>query len=140
MGRRFAAIDNRLMAYTADILGSLAGITAFGLMSFFRVPAWVWFLIALVIGVCFVPRRRCAPRGGGAGGARPGRLADWPRDALGVPTEVIWSPYYQVRFKPRYLSIDVNNLGHQGMLPVDRAGPAYLLAPFAQSRRGRKAV
>ena len=41
-------------------------------------------------------------------------LADWPRDALGVPTEVVWSPYYQVRFKPRYLSIDVNNLGIRG--------------------------
>src|SRR5262249_44412080 len=54
-------------------------------------------------------------------------LADWPRDSLGVATEVIWSPYYQVRFKPRYLSIDVNNLGHQGMLLIDRPGPAYLL-------------
>ena len=60
-------------------------------------------------------------------------LADWPRDALGVPTEVIWSPYYQVRFKPRYLSIDVNNLGHQGMLPVDRAGPGLLFALPTQS-------
>ena len=30
MGRRFAAIDNRVAAYTADILGSLTGIAVFG--------------------------------------------------------------------------------------------------------------
>ncbi len=58
VGRRFAAIDGRLTAYTADILGSLAGIAVFGLMSFFQTPAWVWFLIALAIGIYFVPRRR----------------------------------------------------------------------------------
>ena len=61
-------IDNRLLAYTADILGSLAGIAVFGLMSFFRLPALVWFAIALAIGVCFVPRRRLAACRG-----RPGR-------------------------------------------------------------------
>jgi SAM-dependent methyltransferase len=127
MGRRFAAIENRVMAYTADILGSLAGIAVFGLMSFFRMPAWVWFLIAIAIAVAFVPRRRVLQALGGFAVLGMVALADWPRDARGVPTEVIWSPYYQVRFKPRYLSIDVNNLGHQGMLPVDRAGPAYFL-------------
>ena len=61
MGRRFAVIDNRLVAYSADILGSLAGILVFGLMSVYRVPGWVWFLIALAIGVCFVSRRRVRP-------------------------------------------------------------------------------
>ena len=54
------------------------------------------------------------------------------------PTEVIWSPYYQVRFKPRYLSIDVNNIGHQGMLPVDRAGPAYILPHLLNRDAGNK--
>jgi SAM-dependent methyltransferase len=138
MGRRFAAIDNRLMAYTADILGSLAGITVFGLMSVFRVPAWFWFLIALMIGISFVPRRRPIHAAAGLAVLALVALADWPRDALGVPTEVIWSPYYQVRFKPRYLSIDVNNLGHQGMLPVDRAGPAYFLPHLLNRDAGGK--
>jgi SAM-dependent methyltransferase len=127
MGRRFAAIEDRVLAYTADILGSLTGIAAFALMSYFRVPAAVWFAIALTIGIAFVPRHRWIQALAGLGAVALVALADWPRDALGVETEVIWSPYYQVRFKPRYLSIDVNNLGHQGMLPVDRAGPAYLL-------------
>src|SRR4029077_21235214 len=58
MGRRFAAIDNRLLAYTAGIVGSLTGIAVFGLMSYFRVPAVFWFLIALAIAVGFVARWR----------------------------------------------------------------------------------
>jgi SAM-dependent methyltransferase len=126
MGRRFAAIPNRLVSYTADILGSLSGIAAFGLMSHLRLPAVVWFGIALAIGLAFVPKRRL--QGAGALAALGlVALADWPRDALGVETEVLWSPYYQVRFKPRYLSIDVNNLGHQSMVEIQSGGPAYRL-------------
>ena len=133
MGRRFAAIENRVAAYTADILGSLAGIASFGLMSYFRMPATVWFAIALMIGVGFVPRRRWLHVLGGLGALGLIAMADWPRDMMGVATEVIWSPYYQVRFKPRYLSIDVNNIGHQGMVRIDQAGPAYQL-PYRLGR------
>ena len=139
MGRRFAAIDSRIVAYTADIAGSLAGIAVFGSFSYFRVPAWTWFLVAVAIGIVFVPRRHLLLQAmGGLAVLGLIALADWPRDALGVPTEVFWSPYYQVRFKPRYLSIDVNNLGHQGMLPVERAGPAYFLPHLLSRDAGNK--
>jgi len=126
LGRRFAAVENRVVAYSADILGSLAGIAVFAAMSRFWVPAWVWFLIALGLAWCFVrrPWRQLPLAVVVLAGVW---AADWPRDLQGVKTEVVWSPYYQVRFKPRYGSIDVNNLGHQGMLPVGLAGPAYLL-------------
>ncbi len=133
MGRRFAVIENRVAAYSADILGSLAGIVAFGLLSHFRVTAMVWFLIAMAIGVGFVRRHRWLHVIGGLGVLGLVGLADWPRDARGVETEVLWSPYYQVQFKPKYLSIDVNNLGHQGMVEIDRAGPAYRL-PYLLNR------
>ena len=43
MGRLFNAIPDRVSAYTVNILGSLAGITAFGLASYFRTPPVVWF-------------------------------------------------------------------------------------------------
>jgi len=123
MGRRFAAIEDRLLAYTADILGSLSGIVAFGVMSWYRVPATVWFAIALAIGVGFVPRWRWIHALGGLAALGAIALADWPWNAPGVE-QVIWSPYYQIRFKPRYLSIDVNNLGHQGMVESGQGGPA----------------
>ena len=92
-----------------------------------------------MIGVGFVPRRRWLHALGGLGVlalVAAGRLAAGRDSAW--PTEVIWSPYYQVRFKPRYLSIDVNNIGHQGMLPVDRAGPAYLLPHLLNRDAGGK--
>ncbi len=54
-----------------------------------------------------------------------------------LPPKVIWSPYYQVRFKPRYLSIDVNNIGHQGMQRVDLAGPGYYLPHLLNRDAGR---
>jgi SAM-dependent methyltransferase len=138
MGRRFEAIENRLLAYTADILGSLTGIAAFGLMSFLCVPALAWFAISLGLGVGLVPGRRWLHALMAIGVLAAVALADWPRDALGVETEVMWSPYYQVRFKPRYLSIDVNNLGHQAMVPIDRAGPAYLLPHLLNREAGGK--
>ena len=131
------------MAYTVDILGSLTGIAAFGLMSYL-LAARRWSgsrsLVALVL-----------LRGPSAGRwlslrvrlARARRSSRWPtgrRDAQGVETEVTWSPYYQVRYKPRYKSIDVNNLGHQGMLPVELAGPGVHAAAPAQPRRRRQAV
>ena len=136
IGRRLTRIDNRVLAYTTDILGSLSGIVVFGLMSYFRVPAPTWFLIALAIGVCFVPRRRLLHAVAGIGVVSLVVAADWPTDDVGLPLEIIWSPYYQVRFCPRYLSIDVNNIGHQGMVRVDRTGSGYCLPHLL----GRSAV
>ncbi len=127
LGRRFNAVSNRAVAYTVDILGSLTGIALFGLMSYCWLPAFWWFAIALGLGLFFVKRRRWLCVGCGLlvlGGIY---LSDWPRDSQGVETDVTWSPYYQVRYKPRYKSIDVNNLGHQGMLPIELGGPAYML-------------
>jgi SAM-dependent methyltransferase len=96
-------------------------------MSYFWVPAVCWFALTFALALVFVRPLRwlnlvCGILTLGVVG-----LADWPRDSQGVETEVTWSPYYQVKYKSRYGSIDVNNLGHQGMLPVERAGPAYML-------------
>jgi spermidine synthase len=138
LGRRFAAIENRIAAYSANTLGSLAGIAVFGTISYFRTPAWAWFLLALAIAVPLIPRRPWLHALVGLAVLGLVVLADRPNDPLGALTEVIWSPYYQVRFKPRYLSIDVNNMGHQGMLPVDRAGPAYVLPHLLNRDSGNK--
>jgi SAM-dependent methyltransferase len=52
--------------------------------------------------------------------------------------EVTWSPYYRIRFNPRKLSIDVNNIGHQGMQQVELSGPGYLLPHLLNRDAGRK--
>ncbi len=138
MGRRLTVIGNRMLAYSVDILGSLAGIVVFGVMSFFRLPAFVWFAIAMALAVGFVPRRRLLHGLGGLAAVALVAWADWPMDANGVATEVVWSPYYQVRYKPRYLSIDVNNIGHQGMQQVELSGPGYFLPHMLNRDAGRK--
>src|SRR5262249_40173242 len=56
MGRLFNAIPDRVSAYTVNILGSLVGIAAFGLASYFRTPPIVWFGLSLAICLHFVDR------------------------------------------------------------------------------------
>ena len=77
VGRRFALIENRLLAYSADILGSLAGIAAFGVMSYFRLPAVVWFAIAMALAVCVVGRWRLLHALGALGVVALVGWADW---------------------------------------------------------------
>jgi SAM-dependent methyltransferase len=138
IGRRFARIDNRMLAYTADILGSLTGIAVFGVLSYLHVAASIWFAVGLAIGVWFVPRRRWLHALLAVAVLGLVALADWPWDAEGTATEVIWSPYYQVRFKPKHLSIDVNNIGHQSMQRVNLQSPGYLLPHLLNRDAGGK--
>ena len=133
MGRRFAVIENRMAAYSADILGGLAGIALFGVMSWFRLPAFAWFAIALALAVYFIPRRRVLQALGGLLAVALVAWADWPVDVTGNATQVVWSPYYQVRYKPRFTSIDVNNMGHQAMQRVDLFGAGYC-SPYLLNR------
>jgi len=138
LGRRLDAIGDRVVAYTVDILGSLAGIAAFAGLSYARAPAVVWFAVAMAIAWAFTTRWRKVQLAAAIVAVGMVGLADWPSDAQGVETQVAWSPYYQVKYKPRYRSIDVNNLGHQGMLPVARGGPAYMLPHLMNRDAGRK--
>ena len=47
-----------LKAYSINIVGSLAGIACFTLLSFLSLPSWTWFLLAAVLLVLFLPRGR----------------------------------------------------------------------------------
>jgi spermidine synthase len=44
-----------LRAYTLNILGSLAGIACFTLISFLSLPSWVWFLVSAILILPFLP-------------------------------------------------------------------------------------
>ena len=52
----------RLEAYRFDLLGSLAGIAAFTLLSFPGAPPLVWFVIVAVLFVVLLGRRRFGDR------------------------------------------------------------------------------
>jgi SAM-dependent methyltransferase len=49
MGRAFNRVPDRAIAYSANLTGSLAGIAAFAICSYFRIPPPVWFGICVVI-------------------------------------------------------------------------------------------
>ena len=76
MGRRFDAIANRVVAYTVNILGSLAGIVAFGVVSYFRLPPCSGSPSASCLVLLFVTRRTWLQRRLLAASA-PGR-GHWP--------------------------------------------------------------
>jgi SAM-dependent methyltransferase len=121
LGRAFDAYPNRVLAYTLNIGGSLAGIAAFSLISLVQAPPLLWFLISCA-GVAYLLRQ--------AGKLTLMRSA-YLVTLLALVTIPgigrIWSPYYAIDYDPHYRFIDVNNIGHQAMVPFDSGGSAYSL-------------
>lgn len=111
-----------LQAYAIDVMGSLTGIAAFFLMAFFALPPAAWFGVILVAFLPMLPLRR------------------WPLVllllgtaliiALAIGRESFWSPYYKITLRPAdeggYI-MDVNQIGHQTMIPYQEKEPFYRL-------------
>lgn len=97
-----------LEAYTLDILGSLAGIATFFVISYFSLAPYVWFLILMVLAILATP------------------FDTWISKVpffIGVVIIVYglglgssWSPYYRIQVGDDGMGgyiINVNNVGHQ---------------------------
>jgi hypothetical protein len=134
MGRAFNAIPDRIAAYTTDIAGSVCGIVAFGLCSWFQLPPVVWFGVAVLIYLALL-RLDTSTR------PTTARLSLQIAAALGVlvfaflpdpgtppGVQAYWSPYYKIGYYPApAYGIYTNNIGHQEMKDVGKRGPAYVL-------------
>ncbi|MDQ3809796.1 MAG: hypothetical protein M3336_05850 [Chloroflexota bacterium] len=123
LGLLLSQVTPPLKAYALDIAGSLAGIGAFFLLSWFEQPPAVWFagLLALT-AVLAGPTRRdralmLAPLGVAA------------TIAWSIGHAYYWSPYYKVGLQPtgngHGYEINVNESGHQSMLPSAEKEPFY---------------
>jgi hypothetical protein len=123
MGREMGALPP-LTGYLANLGGSLAGVAAFGAMSWLELPPSVWFGLAFVAAL---PLLRSAD----PGSPRPPSAAGVTINGLllGVTLvivhlmarDAIWSPYYKITVGqdgPDTV-IEVNNIFHQSMAPVD---------------------
>jgi SAM-dependent methyltransferase len=132
MGRSFDAIPNRVLAYTANILGSLAGIAAFSIASFFWTPPPVWFLISLGGSLYFAHGSRWLHAMGLLAVLLLAGLFSGPRPGQG-DLQTVWSPYYRVDYFPEQKLIATNNIGHQAMVRIAETGPGYLL-PYQLNR------
>ena len=123
MGRAFSAITNRVIAYTVNIAGSLAGIAGFALVCYLRAPPPVWFAITCTLVLYFLPRLSLRQVCGPIAILVLLALAD-----TAVPVaQTIWSPYYKIVYEPASRLIATNNIGHQVIVDIDQSGPAYSL-------------
>jgi SAM-dependent methyltransferase len=105
-----------LVAYRYDILGSLAGIAAFSLLSFLDAPPVAWGAIASVMMLVLL-------------GRRPGVLqiaAVVVMLALlggeSLERNHFWSPYYAISLdrQPGWTEVFVNGVPHQTIEPISR--------------------
>lgn len=96
-----------LQAYALDILGSLAGIVAFFIISYLSLPPFIWFLILTVLILMGVSRTKPI--------TLPFLIGSLVSVyALGQGS--LWSPYYRIQVYPDDSGghlISVNNVGHQ---------------------------
>lgn len=115
MGREFGRWP-ALVAYSADIAGSLAGIAAFGLMSAARTPPVAWFAIAYAVWIVLSLRSKSYLLALG--------LSAVPSLALvlrtGQSEREFWSPYYRINVIPRgpWVTLHVNGSMHQWVVDL----------------------
>jgi len=121
-----------LRAYAADIVGSLAGILAFGALSALRQPPVVWLAIGFGAFVLASMRDRRFLVSLGVVSATALVTAAWTSR---VKPE-FWSPYYRINVLRRDdggFTLMVNGSLHQIMLPLDSshaAVPGYVHAVY----------
>jgi spermidine synthase len=133
LGRAFNQAADRLTAYVSNIAGSLAGIAAFALASYWRTTPITWFAVVALLWTHFLERRTLVQIGGliaivaltGAAGYNTSIWAPFQRSA---PLQVqMWSPYYKIQYSPALRRIETNNIGHQAMVDLDARAPGYEL-------------
>src|SRR5258706_15158710 len=119
-GQLFTQVEP-LTAYTFDIVGSLAGIAWFSVMSYFSLPPLIWFAI-LAVPILLLSARRMLLVVAAALLVSIVIAGQLQRGAY-------WSPYYKILLHPAVPSgyiIDVNNAGgHQSMIPWQYKEPFY---------------
>src|ERR1700716_551036 len=123
LGILLGQVTPPLRAYALDIGGSLAGIAAFFLLSWFEQPPVVWFvclllIAALLAGPTWLDR-----------GFMLVPLAIVAVIAWNIGLSYWWSPYYKIGLTPsdnqHGWELNVNESGHQSMMPSNEKEPFY---------------
>jgi len=135
LGRAFNAYPNRVLGYTLNIGGSLAGIMGFSALSFAQARPIVWFIISCC-GIAYLLHQ--------------GKTLSPPRVLalvtlliiIAVPVdrhypthETRWSPYYLVDHRANG-QITVNMIGHQFMNAFELRGSVYSLIHLLERHSG----
>ena len=118
-GKLFAQL-HPLTAYTYDIIGSLAGIATFSVMSYFSLPPLAWFSILSVLLLLLSAKRTVL--------LVAVVLAATLIEVGQLQVGAYWSPYYKIILHPaapKGYIVDVNEAGHQAMIPWQYREPFY---------------
>lgn len=128
--RRFAPLE----AYRLDIMGSLAGIIGFSLLSFVGAPPVVWGIVVAAASFLLIG----------------GRARLWQAAALLAIVVILaaeslnpsdsWSPYYKIRLDPHQsgdIGVLVNGIPHQTIESVSNRLATIPLYGFPYQRLGR---
>jgi spermidine synthase len=143
LGRALTAVPNRVQAYSLNILGSAAGTILFAGVSWWHLSPFWWFLpVVLGLAAWFwtneptLPVRRkifsvfllvlCLLVGSITS------LNKYQNGSL--LKECFWSPYYRVDFYPQSGVIEVNQIGHQGMIAQDKENALGYALPHLLNR------
>jgi Spermine/spermidine synthase domain len=122
LGRQIEAFGNPLRAYARDIAGSICGTLSFAALAWLESPPHIWFLIAGLAVVVFLPPSKT--------------LILAALCALGTATLVMrstylnadWSPYYKVEVMP-YESLRNQKLGYKVIVDNLRIQDALNFTP-----------
>jgi predicted membrane-bound spermidine synthase len=123
MGREMAALPP-LTGYLANLGGSLAGVAVFGAMSWLELPPAVWFGLAFIASLPLLrsvdPVSTQTPSVAGVA-ANLVLLGATLVIVHVMARGAIWSPYYKITVGQEGPDtvVEVNNIFHQSMAPVD---------------------
>ena len=113
-----------LRAYTLNLLGSLAGVIAFAFCSWLQLPPVIWFGVGFAAAVPLILRAAPGERHPGlpSVGVSIICLAASLTVIHVMARGSLWSPYYkvEVRSEGSDTVVEVNNIFHQSMAPVDQ--------------------
>ena len=110
LGRLLDDAPRPVRAYSVNVLGSLAGIGLFVLLSALYQPPWMWCLVAVVLAIPFLDRKKPIEPLLLAGILVLSSLTRFAPEA----DEVIWSPYQKLTYHPDGLlkTVKVNNANY----------------------------
>src|SRR5262245_37460605 len=106
-----------LQMYTVNLLGSLAGVAGFALMSWLELPPTAWFGLAFALAVPFLLDLRPV-----FAAVNIALLATSLVLVHLMSQGTIWSPYYKITASTSDSEtvVEVNNIFHQSMAPVTK--------------------
>ncbi len=138
LGRSLTQLPNRVLAYTVNIVGSIAGIGLFSLFAWLRLsPPWWFSIVALGLAYFLFSTSITGRQLLGFAFLVAAVLMTWSGGPLAPnDREEFWSPYYRIDYFPADKEIRVNLIGHQQMISRDTTfHPAYAYAlPYLLNR------